>query len=1146
MSCSAASAMMSAQFVTNSATDGCSCDGSFVFTNPNVGLYTYTLFDSDGIQISQQTTAAGIFAVNALCPQVYVLQVDDIGATQTYVVNIHAGVTNIGNAVTSTICTTDGTTSLNSFLTNPMAGGIWTNPLNVAIAPNISPSTALPGLYEYTIQIGGCDVSTGVYLDVIQNANAGLSTTYDICDFYAPFQMIVFMAGSPDVNGVWFDINGIPMDGWFNPAAMDSASFVYMIDTVPNCAPVFSVMTVDENLTPDPGLDASVLVCANGTSFDMTDYLGGTPQLNGQWFDDSNNAVADIFNPLVMLPGVYRYKVDGESPCVDQNAFLTINFTADNPSGEDATYEVCETGGIINMVMALAGDPIPGGIWTNAQGVVVDNIFNPANEQAGIYTYFFPNVGCSPGDADLTIIIEQLPDAGLDYTAVVCETLNSYNLNSMLSQGADAGGIWTDENQNLIGANFIISGGGTNTFSYTVDGEVCPSNVAEFQLIVDPQASIPGNVQFAICSESAPISLDDLYTLSNLLYEDSQGQMVSNIFDPSLAQSMIITVINASSNSCPDGASVIDITVEQPAFQSASGSLDVCSSMLSYDLDASNALVNFALGEWTNELNNIVDNNVSLSLPGEQTFTFTSSNSVLCEASTWTFTLDVYEPLNAGSDTNYVFCTSDDEQALADLLPSSSIGNGNWNFQGVPFSSEWFDPESDPGGAYFYVIPANGPCPGDLAELDIIVQNGIDYSAGNDVEMCSGESPVIIGQDNPANCSFEWSPTQNLNNATVATPQVDIANMTTVPISYEYTVLVDDGVCSITDTVLVTLNPLPQIALNDVYEICNGETVTLNAGISADFEWSPSNFFPNQNTAVQLISPDANAEISVVAVNQWGCIGEDSTNIEVHPMPYAPVEVASIAACPPVMVSFSLANESTNCDNVLWSIPGLGNFEGDSIEVIAYESGIYNVTLSVTTDFGCAIVNPLGALIEVYDSPLALFEWEPLELTTIDPIAEFTDLSVDAISYEWDFAGIGSSTDPEPIFEFPNAQPDNFEVCLKVTNTVGCSDSTCNIIHLDNEYIFYAPNTFTPDDDGINDVFFPVIKGFDESTYHLQIFDRWGDLIFETKELEKPWTGNLNGGAYYAQTDVYVWQVTLKDKEMADYKVFKGHVTLLR
>jgi gliding motility-associated-like protein len=134
----------------------------------------------------------------------------------------------------------------------------------------------------------------------------------------------------------------------------------------------------------------------------------------------------------------------------------------------------------------------------------------------------------------------------------------------------------------------------------------------------------------------------------------------------------------------------------------------------------------------------------------------------------------------------------------------------------------------------------------------------------------------------------------------------------------------------------------------------------------------------------------------------------------------------------------------------------------------------------------------------------------------------------------------------QPELELPGEVARNFEFCQIATNNFGCQDTTCRWVYMDSAYLMWVPNAFTPDGDAINDVFFVTMMGFDEASYSLQVFDRWGVEVFRSNDPQEVWVGDHQGGQYYCQPDTYAWIVSVKKKDSAEYETFRGHITLIR
>jgi gliding motility-associated-like protein len=99
------------------------------------------------------------------------------------------------------------------------------------------------------------------------------------------------------------------------------------------------------------------------------------------------------------------------------------------------------------------------------------------------------------------------------------------------------------------------------------------------------------------------------------------------------------------------------------------------------------------------------------------------------------------------------------------------------------------------------------------------------------------------------------------------------------------------------------------------------------------------------------------------------------------------------------------------------------------------------------------------------------------------------------------------------------------------------------VLEVEPEFTLFIPTAFTPDGDGLNEVFF--VYGAEISEFNMQMFDRWGNMIFESKDLNEGWDGRANGGTEISQQDVYVYKVFVKDFEGKLHK-YTGSVTLLK
>jgi gliding motility-associated-like protein len=1029
-------------------------------------------------------------------------------------------------------------------------GGVWHTPGGLIIADadlsSLSTTTLSSGWYTYTINSGGCEITSGVYL---QANNTGLTTTYVICETYEPFEMLDFMQGAPDTIGQWYDSNfNLVPGGIYNPATMDDALFTYLIDNLSGCQPLFRAMFVDEQTQRTAGSSASIMVCQGSSPFNLLNQLGDSPNDGGIWSGPStiSPAGSDIFNPSTMQQGVYTYTINSVAPCATRTSSLTIAYTNDNPSGLSASVQLCSTSGTLDMMGALNGNPLAGGTWTNGAGQVVDGVFAPGSEPAGNYEYYYPNLGCNPANSILSISVEAPVNAGSNGTAITCQTDNSFNLNSMLSSNATPGGSWLSAG-NTVSNIYVPVNSGSFNFTYRVDAQTCPDDQASFTVYVQPAVAAPLSQTIYLCSLGLEVDLRDYFGgLANVFFEDQSGALVSSQFNPANENSTILQVVNPSGNTCPDQDGTLTIEVLQPVIDDAVVPVDLCRSNSQFDLNTTLPPAAVGMGTWLDVTGNPHSNLAAIDFIGTESYVYEVIQPIDCGGEHLQIDLITYTPNDAGSDVSEVFCYTDNPAQLTDLLPTSQLGLGEWYFNGAVFNSPSFDPGSDASGTYIYRIPANGPCPADEALANLNVQMGINYTAGSDVHVCAGSGFQTLGGNPAPGAVYSWSPSSGLSNVNSPQPSVEVASVVNQTSTVIYTVFADDGICTFTDYVSVTVEPNPVINLNGSYDICLGEHLALSDVVTANCVWTPANLFADITATNPTIQPTASVYIGVEATSDFGCTANAYSQINVNPLPVLITDAQPISGCQPIHLAINPTSASQYIDHMVWNVSGVGTILGDSLHIDLNNAGVYDVEAIAVSESGCISTSYFEEIAEVYPSPVAHFTVSPGELTTLQPEAEFTNYSTGAVAYQWSFDGLDESAEMNTTYVFPNEQSDNFFVCLIATNSYGCTDTTCRYIYMDAEYVVFAPNAFTPDADGDNDTWKPVIRGFDTTGYELSIFNRWGDRVYFSQDPNEPWTGDIENGGFFGQNEVYNWRLKLLVTNSAEEIYFTGSIVLIR
>ena len=333
-------------------------------------------------------------------------------------------------------------------------------------------------------------------------------------------------------------------------------------------------------------------------------------------------------------------------------------------------------------------------------------------------------------------------------------------------------------------------------------------------------------------------------------------------------------------------------------------------------------------------------------------------------------------------------------------------------------------------------------------------------------------------------------------------------------------------------------------------DVCYGSPTKFNATSNQTitawvWDFGDGNVGRNQATT-HSYGTIGNYSVSVTARTDLGCSKTKSKSIEVFSKPIVNLDAPDYEGCSPFCVTFEDKTNSLQ-DLASWEWDfGDGNTGYDQHPDHCFQdSGTYSVKLIATTDKFCKDTFEYANMIRVHAQPKADFSFDETEIDIANTTVEFRNTSTNSTNFNWAFDQFGASSEVHPSFSFPSDPNVKYLVCLEAMQQDFCSDQICKEIIISDNIIF-AANTFTPNGDGINDGFRPILRGFAKQDYNFYIFNRWGDQLFHATDQDTDWDGHFK--SQRSREGVYVWKVLGKvmgpqggliDKEVV------GHITIL-
>lgn len=311
-----------------------------------------------------------------------------------------------------------------------------------------------------------------------------------------------------------------------------------------------------------------------------------------------------------------------------------------------------------------------------------------------------------------------------------------------------------------------------------------------------------------------------------------------------------------------------------------------------------------------------------------------------------------------------------------------------------------------------------------------------------------------------------------------------------------------------------------------------------------DWNFADGNTSTVQNPIHEYLVPDE-FPVSLTITDINGCKDTETKPLFYFPVPELLVVAPSEkVACVPARILFNnLSYPISDAYDILWNFGDGGTDTVISPAHIYEQTGTYTVSIAIVSPLGCQTDTTFVDLVTVLPSPQAGFSYTPDQPSNIVPEIRITDESIEAIRWLYEFGAGRTSNLQEPIYVFPDTGL--YQVMQVVTHISGCKDTLVQLIDVIPEVRFYLPNAFTPNYDGLNDEFMGTGIMAGATNFRMQIWNRWGEQVFETADLSEGWNGNIRGSDQPAPAGVYMVLVTYTGPRGQRYEL-KGVATIIR
>jgi len=464
------------------------------------------------------------------------------------------------------------------------------------------------------------------------------------------------------------------------------------------------------------------------------------------------------------------------------------------------------------------------------------------------------------------------------------------------------------------------------------------------------------------------------------------------------------------------------------------------------------------------------------------------------------------------------------------ITSTVDLPGGSYTWSPLPSSSNSITVTPNTTSTYTVIYNLQG-CT-DTASATVVV-NPIPVASTSNTTICFGDVATLTASANLPNGTYLWSTSETTNS-------IQVSPGTTTTYSVAYTL---NNCTSPSVNAIVTVNPIPVVTLSSA-TICEGDNVTLTATpnlTGGSYTWGPLNAIGG---ASQTLSPSVDTTLTVI-YTLLNCPSlPASGTVTVNPLPIVTFSSNIVEGCAPLSVTFTATDQTNTTYN--WSTSNALTGTGSSTTILFPTGGTFDVTLAATTINGCFASGSIANYIYVEDLPNADFQ-SPISIFTNEAqYVQFSNFSTGATNYVWNFGDGQMSTEVEPSHIFQSTM-NGYTINLIALTDLNCLDSMSISIGYQYNELYYIPNSFTPDGDQNNQVFLPIFySGYDPLNFEMQIYNRWGEVLFETRNVLFGWDGSVGEEGLDAQEGVYTYRILFKNPDLDERVVVTGTVNLIR